>query len=94
MGLGEVFSFPAFPKAQFKKAAYLPKGRLCKIGKMLIMLQSKVAVRKANVISGSFSEEVIYSKEMMLYQKSLKVSLLCISKKVHLCVMSPLLKSR
>lgn len=30
----------------------------------------------------------------MLYQKSLKVSLLCISKKVHSCLMSPLYKSR
>lgn len=55
MGLGEVFSFLVFPKALFKKAAYLPKDRLCKMGKMFIMLQSKVAVRKANVISGSFS---------------------------------------
>lgn len=55
VGLGEVFSFLVFPKALFKKAAYLPKDRLCKMGKMFITLQSKVAVRKANVISGSFS---------------------------------------
>lgn len=62
---------PSFPKRSVKKkAAYLPAGGLCKIGSMFSTLHREGALRKANVINGSFSEEAVCSKKMMLLQNS------------------------